>query len=220
MLMSNNFNEVDYWESRYKSGGNSGSGSYGLLAQYKANIINNFIIENNIKSVIDYGVGDGNQLSLLNLDGVKYVGLDVSKTIIEKCKSKFPENMQFYLADQYNGKSELAISCDVLYHLIDYTRFIDYIDRLFNMTTNYVIIYARDENIDCSIHNKFREFLTYILDKYKEWRLVDMLQNPYPATEIRSNSSTTSASNFYFFSKNYLNFAKSSIINKWECFFI
>ena len=33
---------------------------------FKAEIINNFIEKNDIQTIIDYGVGDGNQLKLIN----------------------------------------------------------------------------------------------------------------------------------------------------------
>jgi len=55
------FNSANYWNHRYEQGGNSGSRSYNNLAYYKGKIINNFIEKNNIKSIIDYGVGDKNQ---------------------------------------------------------------------------------------------------------------------------------------------------------------
>src|ERR1017187_9705267 len=64
----------DYWEDRYSGHGNSGTGSYGLLADYKAGVINKFIKENNILKVIDFGCGDGNQLNQFKF--LSYIGLD------------------------------------------------------------------------------------------------------------------------------------------------
>ena len=75
-------NSKDYWNTRYKTGGNSGAGSYNNLANFKAKIINNFIQKNNIQSIIDYGVGDGNQLKLINTENKIYTGIDVSSIII------------------------------------------------------------------------------------------------------------------------------------------
>jgi len=37
------FRSSDYWEKRYLNGGNSGNGSYGRLAHFKAQCINSFI---------------------------------------------------------------------------------------------------------------------------------------------------------------------------------
>ncbi len=55
-----------YWEQRYAVGGNSGVGSYGKFANFKAEVINKFVREHKIKSVIEFGCGDGNQLKLAN----------------------------------------------------------------------------------------------------------------------------------------------------------
>jgi hypothetical protein len=46
-------NSKQYWEKRYRSGGGSGSGSYNNLAVFKAEIINAFIKENDVKSVVE-----------------------------------------------------------------------------------------------------------------------------------------------------------------------
>ena len=52
----------DYWIKRYNLGGNSGAGSYDEFAEFKAEIINDFVGKNNVQGVIEYGCGDGNQL--------------------------------------------------------------------------------------------------------------------------------------------------------------
>jgi hypothetical protein len=76
-----------YWESRYASGGTSGAGSYGNLATYKANYLNDFVKKNNISKVIEFGCGDGNQLSLSNYS--LYIGLDISENAINMCRLKY-----------------------------------------------------------------------------------------------------------------------------------
>ena len=52
-----------YWISRYKQGGNSGAGSYNNLAEFKGEIINDFVATHHTKTVIEFGCGDGNPLS-------------------------------------------------------------------------------------------------------------------------------------------------------------
>jgi hypothetical protein len=59
-------NSAGYWEKRYRRNGNSGSGSYGKLAEYKATVINGFVAANNIQQVMEFGCGDGNQLKQLH----------------------------------------------------------------------------------------------------------------------------------------------------------
>ena len=51
-----------YWEERYARGGNSGAGSYNRLAEFKAEYLNRFVSEHEIKTVIEFGSGDGGPL--------------------------------------------------------------------------------------------------------------------------------------------------------------
>ena len=77
----------NYWIERYDSGGNSGDGSYGKLAEFKAEILNEFVQQNNIKTIIEYGSGDGNQLTLAEYPS--YTGFDVSPKALSLCREKF-----------------------------------------------------------------------------------------------------------------------------------
>jgi len=76
-----------YWEKRYISKKNSGAGSYGRLADFKAEVLNKFVADNLVETVIEYGVGDGNQLSLAKYPN--YIGFDVSQTAINLCNECF-----------------------------------------------------------------------------------------------------------------------------------
>jgi hypothetical protein len=53
---------AEYWKERYAAGGSSGAGSYNKLAEFKAEVINDFVVRNQVQTVIEYGCGDGNQL--------------------------------------------------------------------------------------------------------------------------------------------------------------
>ena len=66
---------ASFWEHRYATGGWSGSGSYGELVRGKAEFLNAFVKERSIGSAVEFGCGDGNQLSLANYP--PYAGLDV-----------------------------------------------------------------------------------------------------------------------------------------------
>lgn len=70
----------EYWERRYAAGHNSGAGSYGALAEFKADVINRFVARNSVQTVIEFGCGDGAQLELA--DYRHYVGYDVSETVL------------------------------------------------------------------------------------------------------------------------------------------
>ena len=40
---------VAYWEQRYHEGGSSGAGSYGKFARFKAQFLNQFVVEHDIR---------------------------------------------------------------------------------------------------------------------------------------------------------------------------
>ena len=76
-----------YWTNRYKTGGNSGAGSYNDLYILKRDIINDIISKKDIKSIIDFGCGDGNQIKEINIK--KYIGFDIADSSINICKKKY-----------------------------------------------------------------------------------------------------------------------------------
>jgi len=109
-----------YWENRYSAGGNSGAGSYGQLASFKADVINDFVATHRVKTVIEFGCGDGNQLSLAKYPS--YLGFDVSSTAVSKCRELFKSDpsKSFRLLSEYENEiADLTLSLDVIYHLVE-----------------------------------------------------------------------------------------------------
>ena len=90
LIKLKSFDSKKYWETRYSKGGDSGGGSYGQLAEFKAHIINQFVKKNDIKTIIEWGCGDGNQLTYMNYPD--YIGFDVSKTVVFNCFEKFKDD--------------------------------------------------------------------------------------------------------------------------------
>lgn len=194
------FRSSDYWEKRYLNGGNSGNGSYGRLAHFKAQCINSFISQKNIKSAIEFGVGDGHNLSFYNIE--KYFGLDVSMWAIEICQNRYKndKSKQFSAIGplevlSITEKFDCALSIDVLYHLVEQNVYETHLRNLFASAKKYVIIYAwdadADESMRLSTHVKPRKFTEYISENFKEWRLIGTKEQIYPE----------SSSDFYFYEK-------------------
>ena len=174
------------------------------LAIFKSNIINTFLRDNSIKSVIDYGVGDGNQLKLLDLDGIDYNGIDVSKYIIEKFRNELNNyNFKFSHTDEFDFSqtADLVLSCDVIYHLIEDDLYKEYMNNTFSMSDKYVIIYALDRDHNHCRHVRFRKFSEYINKHLKEWKLIKHIPNKYPQLVIGRDNDTTSPSDFYIYEK-------------------
>lgn len=178
-------NSEDYWKSRYEAGGNSGEGSYGLLADYKADFLNAFVDKHDLKTVFELGCGDGNQLSKLKFP--QYVGVDISTHCLEVCQKTADERgYEFMTPDsfdtQYDDQSiELGLSLDVIYHLIEDEIYHDYMKCIFRASSKFVIVYASDfDEYDMSIaHVRHRNFTKYVAENYKEWSLIESHENPF-----------------------------------------
>ena len=213
------FNSKKYWNDRYIKGHTSGSGSYNNLSQFKGDVINNFIEKNEIKSIIDYGVGDGNQLKLFNTENLIYTGIDVSEFIISKCKEEFKDDKtkRFIHADNIDNelKAELVLSCDVIYHLIEEPVYKEYMKNLFSMSKKYVIIYAKNEDINHAVHVKFRKFSNYIESNLPEWQLIKHIPNKFQQLKIGQNNDKTSPSDFYIYEKEDVFL---SLTNNWKSY--
>jgi len=199
----------EYWESRYARGGTSGAGSYGKLAEFKAQVLNSFVRDNGISSVIEFGCGDGNQIALA--DYPAYVGLDVSKTAIEMCKERFGDDKtkRFFLYDpdcsvetRSAFKAELALSLDVIYHLVDDRIFELYIKHLFSAAEKFVIVYSSNSAVNHPLqspHVKHRCFSEWVKANLPEWKLAQRIENKYPFAEIDSRTGT--CSDFFIYEK-------------------
>jgi SAM-dependent methyltransferase len=165
----------DYWNVRYATGGSSGLGSYGHLARYKAAVLNEFVRLNEIRSVVDLGCGDGNQAGMLEVE--HYLGLDVSEAAIRLCEGRFPDRddrrrFHVYAPGALQWRGDLAISLDVIYHLVDDDTFETYMADLFTSATAYVAIYS--SNIDSiwtdkSYHIRHRRYSAWVERHVPEW---------------------------------------------------
>jgi len=191
-----------YWEKRYSSGGNSGVGSYGLFAEFKADVLNGFVAERQVHTIIEFGCGDGNQLGLSKYPS--YLGIDVSTTAIQKCRERFKSDAHkaFCLMEEYKGeRAELSLSLDVIYHLVEDDVFERYTRTLFDASSRHVIIYASDTDDNQRYdgqHIRHRKFTAWIRQNLPNWRLLEHLPNRYP---YRGDYRTGSFAEFFIFEK-------------------
>jgi len=179
-------NSASFWEKNYQDGNTSGDGSYGLLARGKAEFLNNFVKENNISSIIEFGCGDGHQLSLAAYP--RYIGLDVSRSAINLCKRRFSEdrNKSFFL---YDGAffvdraglftADLALSLDVIYHLIEDAVFETYMAQLFSAGQRYVVVYSTNMLMaGTAPHVRHRLFCAWVEENRPQWKLTQVTRGP------------------------------------------
>lgn len=195
------FKSQSYWKERYAKGGTSGAGSYGHLAQFKAEVINAFVTDNAVESVVEFGCGDGNQLSLYELP--RYTGLDVSPDIVAQCREGFADDRSkaFHLSAPDGLRADLAMSIDVLFHLTEDEVFERYMRDLFAAGTRFVIIYSSNSDRNAWLqpkHVRHRKFTDWVDANEPEWTLQEIIRNKYP---LKSNDKIESPADFFIYRK-------------------
>jgi SAM-dependent methyltransferase len=99
----------------------SGSGSNDTVARPYASLVMNFVRENRIQSIVDLGCGDFRVGSILRVDGVKYIGIDVVSELIALNTSKYADSaISFRRLDIIEDdlpEADLCLIRQVLQHL-------------------------------------------------------------------------------------------------------
>jgi len=111
---------INSFEKIYKNNiwGSSGTGSrYSKRNQKLINELNDFIINNDIKRIADYGCGDFEIMKHLNFENINYVGYDKVDFIINRNKNNYEnDSIQFINTDDIPKDFDLVIVKDVLQH--------------------------------------------------------------------------------------------------------
>jgi SAM-dependent methyltransferase len=175
-----------FWETNYAQGRTSGNGSYGPLAEGKSRFLNHLVREREISTVIEFGCGDGNQLSMAEYQS--YIGLDVSPTAIGLCQRRFAADpgKSFFL---YDGAcftdrcgiftADLALSLDVIYHLTEDEVFETYLRHLFAAGQRLVVIYSTNAEFSGTApHVRHRHFTEWVEANIPGWRLAGVTTGP------------------------------------------
>ena len=174
------FSEVNYWNERYKNGGNSGAGSYNEEAMLKASFINTWIKNLDIKTITEIGTGDGNNAMMYDVK-MSYCGYDISSEAIKLSETRFNKhrNRLFYLftdKEEYiDYDAKLCLCLDVWYHLINDSVFEELCQKLFvKGNWKYIIIYSFEANPfpnqKAGQHIKYRDVLSKVAE-FPNWEL-------------------------------------------------
>lgn len=190
------FNYKKWWDDRYAQGGTSGSGSRGILAQYKADIVNEFLGKHEIHSVVEFGCGDGYNLALMHYKS--YVGFDVSETVIKMCCKMFEHDsskaFSMYNPLTFDNKNiapvDLVVCLDVLYHILDENEYLKVLDDMFAYSPKYIILYTTLHEMNNDMTSFNREVVSYLY-KYSNYE-IRVEYNKYP---------TLSSANWIFLTK-------------------
>jgi len=115
---------MNVFESIYLNnswGFGSGHGSLPSVTKGYRRFLQDFMKDNNIKSVVDFGCGDWQFSKYINWSGVEYIGLETVPNLVTRNNELYGNNnVRFMLSpDKYYKipKTDLLIVKDVLQHL-------------------------------------------------------------------------------------------------------
>ena len=173
---------ADYWRKRYQLGGDSGTGSAGVAATYKASVLNEFVAREGVASVVEFGCGDGRQLALAKYPS--YLGLDISADAVEQCRARFQgdASKRFAVLDDSANKADLALSLDVIFHLVENEVYEAHLRLLFDAATRFVIIYSSNGEGDVRTfkHVRHREVSSDVAALFPGFERLQELESALP----------------------------------------
>ena len=177
---------ASYWERRYAAGGTSGVGSAGPQARWKAQVVNGWVSSLGVSSVVDLGCGDGQQLALAEYP--RYLGIDPSGTAVRLCMERFSgDGTKSFLhlppgefADPAGWlRADLALSMEVLFHLVEEEVYDDYLRLLFASAERFVVICSNDTSEGrLAAHELYRSFTAWVATHEPGWQLREQLDPP------------------------------------------
>ena len=181
------FDSIGYWESRYESGDWSGPGSYGEHAQFKADVINEFIRDHDVDTVVEFGCGDGNQVTLGEYP--HYVGMDVADAAVDRCRERFADDetkrFEYYDPATFDRHDELdadlVLALEVVFHLVEDEVFEQTMRDIFETSDRYVIVFSSnyEDPAPAEKHMRHRRFTDYVEREFPAFELVDFVENPF-----------------------------------------
>lgn len=205
-----NVYENKLWASDGISKYYSGFGSHDIICMTKfLSFINNFIEENNVHSILDFGCGDFNIGRNINVD--MYYGTDIYDGLINYNISHFEDNTHKFIFNDESyinlPSTDLIIIKEVLQHL-DNDKIKEILDHLINITNRYILIIdtSLTENIENNINYNSYNIKELILSKERSYYNLHPDKDPfnYDFTLLKriSKSVNTGYWNVWIYDKN------------------
>jgi hypothetical protein len=118
-------------------GGSGGGSTPENTVEYRA-LLQRFLKEKNIRSVVDYGCGDWSFSRLMDWSGVWYVGVDCVESVLKANRKKYQKPYINFHDTSYKNPADLMILKDVLQHWdnASIVKFLDYHEERFK----YILI--------------------------------------------------------------------------------
>lgn len=151
--------DLDYWDTRYKSGRSSGPGSFGEYRDRKWSIIEQYV-DVRTKSVLDVGCGDLN--FWFGRSCLSYSGIDFSPDVIAKDRRLYPTR-NFLCAnasDTLDVHGQVVLCMDVLFHVMKDQDFCSILRNLSKWTDEILFVYTwyRSPFGDSDTDGKYQKF--------------------------------------------------------------
>jgi hypothetical protein len=155
---------------------------------------------------VEFGCGDGNQLRAIQYP--RYVGLDVSPTAIRLCIDQYhsdpTKSFFLYSPGEFHDtagifKADMALSLDVLFHLVEDRIYETYLKHLFSSAGRYVIIFAKNHDGKQRFHVRYREHTVKIAQDHPDWELVKHVPNPLRS--MKPGALNDSDADFYIYAR-------------------
>ena len=117
-----NINTKEYWEQRFSSGDWETKGGNNQTAQFAQSQLQHFDMPENFSgTILDFGCGLGDAIPLYHqkYPKAKLIGLDISESAIESCRTKFGNIAEFISGDHTNVPAgvNVIIASNVFEHL-------------------------------------------------------------------------------------------------------
>jgi SAM-dependent methyltransferase len=197
-----------YWEHHYARGGTSGEGSAGARARFKAEVLNDFVTRHGVGSVVEFGCGDGQQLALASYP--RYLGLDVSPTVLRRTMDRFAgdptKSFLCYDPARFTDPAgfltaDLALSLDVIYHLVEDDAYFLHLRQVFDTARRFVVLFTSDRQGLATVeqtapHVRHRPVARDVGELFPQWRLRERIPNRYP---YRGPETATSFADFFIY---------------------
>lgn len=197
-----------YWERHYAQGGTSGAGSAGDLARFKAEVLNEFVARHGLGSVVEFGCGDGRQLALATYP--RYLGLDVSPTVLRRTMDRFAgdptKSFLCYDATCFSDpagfvRADAALSLDVIYHLVEDDVYHHHLGQVFGAARRFAVLFTSDLDTLTAVerlspHVRHRPVTRDVAALFPRWRLAERIPHRYP---YRGPGTATSFAEFLIY---------------------
>lgn len=96
-------------------GGSGGGSTPENTVEYRA-LLQKFLREKNIKSVVDYGCGDWSFSRLIDWSGIEYLGIDTVESVVQRNEAMYSKENIHFVSYMHPTRADLLIIKDVMQH--------------------------------------------------------------------------------------------------------